>query len=134
MLYIHRIRCTRRKGFAATSWPIPFYRHTANDAVTTGRYYDVTYIGADAIMKNRSHFCEVKILKNILKINENATLVFSISFQHELFNKNFVFIRQLYFTYSTKRLFFVWIDCQYVQFNSISSKTSNMTPYNVTHT
>ena len=47
----------------------------------------------------------------VLEINENATLVFSISFQHGLFHQNFVFIRQLYFTYSIKRSFFVLIDC-----------------------
>ena len=51
--------------------------------------------------------------KYILKINKNATLVFSRYFQHELVNQNFVFIRLLYLTYSIKRLFCVLIDCQY---------------------
>ena len=32
----------------------------------------------------------------ILEINENATLVFLISFQHGLVNQNFVSMRQLY--------------------------------------
>ena len=50
----------------------------------------------------------------ILEINENETLVFSISFKRLLVHQNFVFIRQLNFTYSIKRSFFVLIDCQYV--------------------
>ena len=59
-----------------------------------------------------------KYSKTILEINENATLVFSISFQHGLVHQNFVFIRQQYFTYSIKRSSFVLIDCQYVLFKS----------------
>ena len=55
----------------------------------------------------------ISLLPLILKINENATLVFSISFQHRLVHQNFVFIRQLYFTYSIKRSFYVLTDCQY---------------------
>ena len=70
---------------------------------------------------------------NILEINENATLVFSISFQHRLVHQNFVFIRQLYFTYAIKRSFFVLIDCKYVLFKSTCSKTSYLTPCNVSH-
>ena len=69
----------------------------------------------------------------ILKINENATLVFSISFQHEFVHQNFLFIRQLYFTYSIKRSFFVLIDCQYSLFKSTCSKTSYLTPCIVPH-
>ena len=61
-----------------------------------------------------SHHKDPRIISqkgvNILKINENATLVFSISFQHGLVHQNFVFIRQLYVTYSIKRSFFVLID------------------------
>ena len=47
--------------------------------------------------------------------------------------KIFLFIRQLYFTYSIKRSFFVLIDCQYVLFKSSCSKTSYLTPCNVPH-
>ena len=61
---------------------------------------------------------------DILEINENATFVFSISFQHGLVHQNVAFIRQLYmyFTYSIKRSFFVLIDCQYALFKSTCSK------------
>ena len=69
----------------------------------------------------------------MLEINENATLVFSISFQNGLINQNFVFIRLLYFTNSMKRLFFVLIDCQYALLKSTCSKTSYLTPCNVPH-
>ena len=53
---------------------------------------------------------------HILKINENATLAFSLSFQHELDNRNFVLIRRLYFISSIKRLFCVLIYCKYALF------------------
>ena len=69
----------------------------------------------------------------ILKINENATLVFSISFQQGLVNQNFAFIWQLYFTYSIKRSFFVLIDCKYALFKSTCSKTTFLTFCNVPH-
>ena len=69
----------------------------------------------------------------ILEINENATLVFSISFQHGLVHTNFAFIRQLYFTYSINRSFFVLTDCQIVLFKSTCSKTRYLTPCNVPH-
>ena len=69
----------------------------------------------------------------ILKINENATLVFSISFQHGLVNHNFVFSRQLYVTFSIKRLLFVLIDFQYALFKRTCLKTSYLTPCNVPH-
>ena len=68
-----------------------------------------------------------------LKINENATLVFSMSFQHGLVIQNSVFIRQSYFWYSIKRLFSVLIHCQYALFKSSCSKTSYLTPFNVPH-
>ena len=45
----------------------------------------------------------------ILKINENATFLFLISFQHRLANQNFIFIRQLYFRYFINNVFFVLI-------------------------
>ena len=73
------------------------------------------------------------ITKDILEINKNATLVFSISFQHGLVPLNFVFIRQLYFTYSIKRPFFILIDCQYALFKRACSKTSYLTLCNVPH-
>ena len=69
----------------------------------------------------------------ILEIIENATPLFSISFQHGLVDRNFVFIRQLYFTYSIKRSVFVLIDCQHSLFKSTCSKTSYLTPCNVPH-
>ena len=69
----------------------------------------------------------------MLKINENATLVFSITFQHELVNQNFVFIRQFYFAYSIQRQFFVLTNCQYALFKSMCSKISYLTPCNVPH-
>ena len=47
---------------------------------------------------------------NILKINENAALVFSISFQHGHVDQNFVFIRQFYFNILYKILVFVLIE------------------------
>ena len=72
-------------------------------------------------------------VKHILEINENATLIFSISFKHGLVHQNFVFIRQLSFTYSIKRLFSVLFDCQYALFKSTSSETSYLTPCNVPH-
>ena len=59
---------------------------------------------------------------NILEINENATLIFSISFQHGLVHQIFVLIRQLIFTYAITRSFFVLIDCQYALFESTCSK------------
>ena len=78
--------------------------------------------------------CNIEcLLHNILKINENATLVFSISFLYGLVNQSFVFIKQLYFTYSIKRLLFALIDCQYALFKIACSKTSNPTPCNVAH-
>ena len=69
----------------------------------------------------------------ILKINENATLVFSISFLHGLVNQSFVLIKQLYLTYCIKKLLFVLIDCQYAWFKIACSKTSYPTPYYVAH-
>ena len=57
---------------------------------------------------------------NILKINENAILVFAISFKHGLFKQNFVFILQLYLTISIRRIFS--IDCQYALFKSTGTK------------
>ena len=69
----------------------------------------------------------------ILKINENATLLFSIFFQHGLVNQNFVFTRQLFFTYSIKRVFSVLIDCQCALFKSSYSKTSYPTLCHVPH-
>ena len=70
---------------------------------------------------------------NILKINEIAPLVFSISFLHGLVNQSFVYIKKLYFTYSFKRLLFALIDCQYALFKISCSKTSYPTPCNVAH-
>ena len=52
----------------------------------------------------------------ILEINENATLVYSISLKHGIVHQNFVFIRQLNYTYSIKISFFVLTDCQYALF------------------
>ena len=72
-------------------------------------------------------------VKHILKINENATLVFSIFFQHGLFNQNFVVIRQFDVTYSIKRILFVLIDRQYVLFKSTCLKSSYLTPCYVPH-
>ena len=69
----------------------------------------------------------------ILKINENATLVFSISFLHGFVNQNFVFIKQLYFIYSIKRLLFALIDFQYALLKIAYSKTRYPTPCNVPH-
>ena len=69
----------------------------------------------------------------IIKINENATLVFSISFQNGLVNQNCVLIIQSFFTYSIKRFFFVLIDCQYALFKNICSKTSYLNPCNAPH-
>ena len=69
----------------------------------------------------------------ILKIDENATLEFSISSLHGLFNQNVVFIKQLYFTYPIKRLLFALIDCQYALFKIACSKTSYQTPCHVAH-
>ena len=69
----------------------------------------------------------------ILEINENATLVFSIYFQHGVVHQIFVLIRQLIFTYAIKISFFVLIDCQYALFESTCSKTSYLTPCNVPH-
>ena len=60
----------------------------------------------------------------ILEIKGNATHVLSISFQHGLFHQNFVFIRQLYFTYSIKISFFVLIDCKYSLFKSTCSQNN----------
>ena len=73
------------------------------------------------------------ILVYILEINENATLVFLIFLQHGLGHQNLVFIRQLYFTYSIKRSFFVLIECQYSLLKSTYSKTCYLTPCNVPH-
>ena len=71
---------------------------------------------------------------HILEINENATLVFLIAFQHGLVHQNFVFIRLLYFTYSIKRSFVVLIDCQYMHcLKVLVQKTSYLTPCNVPH-
>ena len=69
----------------------------------------------------------------ILEINKNATLVFSICFQHWLVHEHFVFIGQLYFTYYIKRSPFLLIDCQYALLKSTWSKTSYPTPCNVPH-
>ena len=82
---------------------------------------------------NTASYCICLYIYHILKINENATLVFSIAFQHGLANQNFIFIKQFYFTYSIKNLFFVFIDCQYALFTSICWKTSCLTPCNVPH-
>ena len=78
---------------------------------------------------------ELGVIKwiNILEINENATLLFSISFKSGLVDQDFAFIRQLYFTYSIKRSVFVLIDCQYALFKSTCYKTSYLTPCNVPH-
>ena len=76
---------------------------------------------------------QLTIVQYILEINENATLVFSISFHHGLIHHNFVFIRQLYFTYSIKRPLFVLIDCQYALLKSTCSKTNYLAPCNVPH-
>ena len=70
---------------------------------------------------------------DILEINENATLVFSMFFSNGLVHQNFVFIRQLYFTYYKKKSLFVLIDCQYALFRSTCSKTSYLTLCNVPH-
>ena len=71
---------------------------------------------------------------SILKINENATLVFSIlNMDYSLADQNFVCIRQFYFTYSIENVFFVLIDCQYVLFKSICLKTSYPIPCNFLH-
>ena len=69
----------------------------------------------------------------ILEINENATLVFSISFKRGLVHQHFAFIRQLYFTNSIKWSVFLLIGCQYALFKSTCYKTSNLTPCNVPH-
>ena len=69
----------------------------------------------------------------ILKINENATLVFSISFLHRLVNQNVVFIGKLFFIYSIKKMLFALIDCQYALLKITYSKTSYPTPCNVAH-
>ena len=76
---------------------------------------------------------EKQIRSYILEINENATLVFSIPFQHGLVYQKFVFIRQLYFTYAIKRSFFALIDCQYALFKSNCSKKSYLTIFYVPH-
>ena len=47
--------------------------------------------------------------------------------------KIFGSIRQLYFTFSIKRLGFVLIDCHYALFNSTCSETNNLIPCNVPH-
>ena len=65
-----------------------------------------------------------KVYRNILEINENATLVFSVSFQHGLGHQLFVLIIQLIFTYAIKRSFFVLIDCQDALFESTCSNKS----------
>ena len=75
----------------------------------------------------------IYVTAHILKINENATLVFSMSFPHGLVNQNFVFIKQLNFTYSIKRLLFALLDCQYALFKIACSKTNYPTPCNVAH-
>ena len=72
-------------------------------------------------------------MRCILEINENATLVFLIFLRHGLGHQNFVLIRQLYFTYSIKRSFFVLIEYQYSLLKSTCSKTSYLTPCNVPH-
>ena len=69
----------------------------------------------------------------ILEINENATLVFSISFKNGLVHQHYVFFRKLYFKYSIKLSVFVLIDCQYALFKSTFYKTSFLTPCNVLH-
>ena len=75
----------------------------------------------------------VKLHTCILKINENATLVFSISFHYGLANQNFIFITQLFFTYSISNLFFVLIYFQYELFTCFCLKTTYLTLCNVSH-
>ena len=69
----------------------------------------------------------------ILEINENATLVFSISFKHELVHHHFVFIGQLHFTYSIKWSVFVFIGYQCALYKSTCYKTIYLTLCNVPH-
>ena len=64
------------------------------------------------------------IIKSYTQNQWKRNTCISNSFKYWLVNQNFVFIRQLYFTYSIKRLFFVLNDCQYTLFKSTFSKTS----------
>ena len=70
----------------------------------------------------------------ILKINENATLIYSISFEHGLANQNFVFIRQLILYIYCQKIY-LCIDrlSVYALFKSTCSETSYMTHVNVPH-
>ena len=55
-------------------------------------------------------------------------LYFRYLFNTDLSNKKLFFVRQLYFTYSIKRLLFALVDCQYALLKSTCSKTSYLTP------
>ena len=85
--------------------------------------------------RKKTYFFEFDLMCicTILEINENATLVLSIYFKHELVHQHFVFIRQLYFTYSTKWSVFALIGCQYAWFKSTCYKTSYLTNCNIPH-
>ena len=69
----------------------------------------------------------------ILKINENATLVFSISFLHGLVNQILFSSNNCTLHILSKDCYFQSIDCQYALFKIACSKTSYLTPCNVAH-
>ena len=61
-------------------------RHTNKDDIELFRVF----------IEHPSYINAINMDMNILKINKNATLVFSISFQQGRLNQNVAFIRQLY--------------------------------------
>ena len=69
----------------------------------------------------------------ILEINENATLVCLIFLQQGLGHQTFVFMKQLYFTYSIKNIILCIDRMSIFIVKKYFLKTSYLTPCNVPH-